>query len=480
MAKSFIFAIYIASVNILTIMKTVLVTTSENFNAKLEAVLAKSQDLDIDVSESVAKIIHKVRKKGDKALVKYTQKFDGYEINASDLRISEEEIEKSLAKCDSALIEALKIAIKRVEEFHKKQLPADFNYADADGVSVGWRWSPIQSAGIYVPGGTASYPSSVYMNAIPAKLAGVKRIAMVVPTPGGKINDAVLASAKLCGITEIYRVGGAQAIAALAYGSESIAAVDKIVGPGNPYVAEAKRQVYGQVGIDSIAGPTDVTIIADSTANPSFIAADLLAQAEHGVDSEAILLTDSKELAEKVIDQVHMQLDELSRKDIARTSWNERGLVILTTSMDEAAEIANRIAPEHLQIITANPHQVMQKIVNAGAIFLGEYSVEALGDYLAGPSHVLPTSGTARFSSGLSVFDFLKRSSIIKFSESSFAKLSATAALIADAEGLGGHANSLRIRESVKQKEVANIADKNDRVEADKPTPQESSSAEQT
>ncbi len=428
------------------IMPIILRDTDKNFEKSLSDMLAASSSIEDSVQNVVSNIISEVRKNGDIAVAEYTQKFDRLDIDKSSLKVDEDRIEAIASSCDKSVVEALRIAAERIRAYHEKQMPLDFEYQDEIGFELGWRWNAIKSVGLYVPGGTASYPSSVLMNAIPAKVAGVKRLAMVVPTPDGEVNPAIFAAAKIAGVTEIYRIGGAQAIAALAYGTESISPVDKIVGPGNQYVAEAKRQVYGKVGIDSIAGPTDVVIIADTSANPKWIASDLLAQAEHGITSRAVLITDSDTIATQVEQNINSLLLTLNRAEIARKSWEKNGIIIIVEKLEDAASISNLIAPEHLEIMTENPDNIAKHITNAGAIFSGYYSAEAIGDYIAGPSHVLPTEGTARFSSGLSVYDFLKKSSLISCSKTTFQKLAPYAIEIAKSEGLDAHALSLKIR----------------------------------
>ncbi len=405
------------------------------------------KDKEQNISKTVRNIIDDVKYDDDKALLKYTNRFDKTDFKSTnELKITAEEIEEAYKSCSPESIKALETARNRIKSYHEKQLPDDLSYIDDTGMKLGWKWTPIDSVGLYVPGGLAAYPSSVLMNAIPATVAGVTKMVMVSPTPYGKTNALVLAAAKIAGITEIYKVGGAQAIAALAYGTETIPAVAKIVGPGNAYVAEAKRQVFGRVGIDMIAGPSEILIISDKNSNQKWIAADLLSQAEHDRDARSILVTDNREFAHSVINEVENTLKTLSKEDIARKSWGLRGIVVIVNNLDEAVEISNIIAPEHLELAVDNPEELEPKIRNAGAIFMGRYTPEAIGDYIAGPSHVLPTSGSARFSSGLSVFDFLKRSSIISCDKESFNKISGDAELLANEEGLTAHALSISIR----------------------------------
>jgi histidinol dehydrogenase len=387
-----------------------------------------------------------VAARGDLALIEATRKFDRLDLDASGLRITPAEIDAAVQACDAGTLDALKFARDRIEVFHKRQLPADERFTDALGVELGWRWSAIDAVGLYVPGGTAAYPSSVLMNAVPAKVAGVARVVMVVPSPDGKLNPLVLAAADLGGVSEIYRVGGAQAVAALAYGTATIAPVAKIVGPGNAYVAAAKRLVFGKVGIDMIAGPSEVLVIADHTGNPGWIAADLLAQAEHDVNAQSILITDNMALADDVERAVESQLNTLPRADIARASWNQFGAIIVVKNLDEAIALANAIAAEHLEIMTSDPEKLSAQIRNAGAIFLGPHTPEAIGDYVGGSNHVLPTARSARFSSGLGVLDFMKRTSILKCGPDQLRALGPAAMTLGKAEGLDAHARSVGLR----------------------------------
>lgn len=401
-----------------------------------------------DVAGVVSGIIQRVRAEGDAALIAYTEQFDKLSLSAEGLRFSKAEIAEGAAQCDASVRAALQLAAQRIRAYHQAQLPQDYLGYDATGTQLGWRWNALDAVGLYVPGGQASYPSSVLMNAIPAKVAGVSRLVMVVPTPNGIINPAVLAAAEVAGVDEIYRIGGAQAVAALAYGTETIRPVDKIVGPGNAYVAEAKRQVFGTVGIDMIAGPSEILVVADNENNPDWIAADLLSQAEHDADAQSILITNDAVYAELVAVSVEETLRTLPREAIARQSWERHGAIITVSEWAEAYPLINQLAPEHLELAVADPDAMLPHIRHAGAIFMGRYTPEALGDYLAGPSHVLPTSRTARFSSGLGVFDFIKRTSLIGATPSALAQLGEAAALLADAEGLQAHALSLRIRQS--------------------------------
>lgn len=421
-------------------------TSQSNFASQFANLLSMREEGEAEVSGVVSEIIADVKKNGDTALLAYTQKFDKFSATLENITVTAEEIANALALCSPELIKSLKISAQRIADYSKQQLPTDLDYIDEGGTRLGHRWSAIDAVGLYVPGGTASYPSSVLMNAVPAKVAGVKRLVMVVPSPLGKLNPAVLAAAHIAGVDEIYKIGGSQAVAALAYGTETIKAVDKIVGPGNSFVAEAKRQVFGKVGIDMIAGPSEILVIADARNNPAWIAADLLSQAEHDVVAQSILITDNADFADKVVSEIKRILVDLPRREIAVKSWADYGAVIIVKNWQEAFEIANKIAPEHLELAVENPEEFLPFIHHAGAIFLGRHTPEAIGDYIAGPSHVLPTSRTARFSSGLSVFDFLKRSSIIGCSEKSLASLSDYAQTLAESEGLNAHKLSVSIR----------------------------------
>ena len=418
----------------------------KNFAADFEALLFAKREVEEDVAAQVRGIIADVRARGDAALVELTNKFDRANVTVQTLKISTAEIEAGLALVTKDQLTAIGTAAMRIEAYHKRQIPEDANFTDDTGAVLGWRWTPLDSAGLYVPGGTASYPSSVLMNAIPAKVAGVSRIAMVTPASNGKINPLVLAAAKRAGITEIYRVGGAQAVAALAYGTATIPAVDKIVGPGNAYVAAAKREVFGQVGIDSIAGPSEILVIADGQNNPDWIAADLLSQAEHDASSQSILITDDAGFADKVAEAAERALAILPRKDIATRSWNDYGGIIVVEKLEDGAALSDRFAPEHLEIATADPKILLAKVRHAGAIFLGRHTPEAMGDYIAGPNHVLPTSRSARFSSGLSVLDFMKRTTLLSLDQAAINTLGPEAITLAEAEGLEAHARSIAAR----------------------------------
>jgi histidinol dehydrogenase len=420
-------------------------TENPLFEAEFLALLARSA-AESTVTDAVKEIIAKVRRDGDAAVIDYTNRFDRVTLGLDRLRISQEEIAAGAAGVTPQLRDALALAAARIEAFHRAQLPHDIAFTDAAGATLGMRWGALDAVGIYVPGGKASYPSSVLMNAIPAKVAGVARIAMCVPAPDGVLNPLVLAAAALAGVTEIYRIGGAQAVAALAYGTALIDKVDRIVGPGNAYVAEAKRQVYGQVGIDSIAGPSEVLILADGGNNPAHLALDLLAQAEHDEDAQAILLTDDADLAEAVARAVDKALETLPRTAIAGESWRRHGAIICVRDWDEAVALANRIAPEHLQLMLADPQAIFGRIRHAGAVFMGANCPEAIGDYVAGPNHVLPTSGTARFASGLSVYDFLKRTTWVALEERALQAIGPAAVALANAESLTAHAQSVAAR----------------------------------
>ena len=417
-----------------------------DFDARFASFLAAKREVSADVEAAARAIVQDVAARGDAALIEATKKFDRFDLDAARLRVTPDEIDAAAKVCDSATLDALKLARDRIETFHRKQLPKDERFVDAAGVELGWRWSAIEAAGLYVPGGTAAYPSSVLMNAVPAKVAGVARLVMVVPSPNGKLNSLVLAAAHLGGVSEIYRVGGAQAIAALAYGTATIAPVAKIVGPGNAYVAAAKRLVFGKVGIDMIAGPSEVLVIADDTGNAAWIAADLLAQAEHDESAQSILITDSKCLADDVARAVQAQLATLPRAKIAGRSWEDFGAIILVKTLADAVLLADAVAAEHLQIMTRDAEGLAAKIRNAGAIFLGAHTPEAIGDYVGGSNHVLPTARSARFSSGLGVLDFMKRTSILKCGPDQLRALGPTAMTLGKVEGLEAHSRSVGLR----------------------------------
>lgn len=427
-------------------MVQVLRQSADNFETEFKAFLGSKREVSQSVDDSVRAIIHKVREDGDKALIDYSAKFDRVDLSSVGIQVTEQEIEEAISKVEPKTLEALQLAHDRISLYHKKQLPQNESFTDPLGVELGWRWTAVQSVGLYVPGGTASYPSSVLMNAVPAKVAGVERIVMVVPAPDGKINPLVLAAAKLGGVNEIYRVGGAQAIAALAYGTETIDPVVKIVGPGNAYVAAAKRQVFGKVGIDMIAGPSEVLVLADKYNDADWIAADLLAQAEHDTAAQSILMTDDEAFAIAVMNAVDTQLKTLLRGQTAAASWRDFGAVILVDDFQSALPLANRIAPEHMELAVENPDILLSNIKNAGAIFIGRYTPEVIGDYVGGSNHVLPTARSARFSSGLSVLDYMKRSSILKLGAEQLRVLGPTAIELANAEGLQAHGRSVAVR----------------------------------
>ena len=417
------------------------------FEAAFAAFLAGKREASVDVADVVAKILADVRARGDAALVEYTQRFDRLsDLTPATLAIPQSEIARAHDLCDAKTLNALKLAAARIRAYHTRQKPAGERFTDAQGVELGHRWTPVAAVGLYVPGGTASYPSSVLMNAVPAKVAGVDRLVMVVPAPDGVINPLVLAAARLAGVDEVYRVGGAQAVAALAYGTETIRPVAKIVGPGNAFVAAAKRRVFGTVGIDMIAGPSEVLVIADGQNDPDWIAADLLAQAEHDTAAQSILMTDDRALAEAVEAAVERQLKLLPRTTVASQSWRDFGAVIILRTLDEAVALSDRIAPEHLELAVADPEPLCARVRNAGAIFLGRQTPEVIGDYVGGSNHVLPTARSARFSSGLGVLDFMKRTSILRCEGDGLRALAPAAIALARAEGLEAHARSVAIR----------------------------------
>ena len=418
----------------------------QDFESKFKALLAMKREVSEDVDQAVRAIIEDVRAWGDQSLIDYTARFDRMTLTADRLRVTAQEVEAAVQACDETTLAALKLAHQRIASHHARQRPTDDRYTDAIGVELGHRWTAIEAVGLYVPGGTASYPSSVLMNAVPARVAGVPRIVMVVPTPDGVINPLVLAAAHLAGVDEIYRIGGAQAVAALAYGTATIAPVAKIVGPGNAYVAAAKRRVFGQVGIDMIAGPSEVVIMADGSANPDWIAADLLAQAEHDVAAQSILITDDAALGVAVEQAVTVRLAQLPRKDIAAASWRDFGAIIEVASLQAAVPLVDRLAPEHLEIESHDADTLAQAVRNAGAIFLGAYTPEAVGDYVGGSNHVLPTARSARFSSGLGVLDFMKRTSILKCGPEQLRAIGPAAIALGEAEGLQAHARSVSTR----------------------------------
>ena len=423
-----------------------LATRETGFETAFRRLLEAKRESEADVDSVVAAIVEDVARRGDAALIDYTNRFDGVDLPVSGLRVPRREIAERAAAAPPETVAALRFAAGRIESFHRLQLPPAIDYVDALGVRLANRWRPIAAAGLYVPGGTAAYPSSVLMNAIPAKVAGVGRLVMTVPAPGGVLNPLVLAAAQLVGIDEVYRVGGAQAVAALAFGTATIAPVDKIVGPGNAYVAAAKRRVFGQVGIDMIAGPSEILVVADRRNDPQWIAADLMSQAEHDSAAQAILVTDNAAFAAEVEAAVEHHLARLPRAQIARASWQAHGAILLVADWKEAAALIDRIAPEHLELAIDEADALAERVSHAGAIFLGRHTPEAIGDYIAGPNHVLPTARSARFASGLSVLDFLKRSSLVRCDAASLAALAPAAIRLAEAEGLKAHALSLSVR----------------------------------
>ncbi len=416
------------------------------FNADFAALIAAQRDSAADVSAATAAIVADVRARGDAAVLDYTARFDKLELTPTTMRVTAAEIDAAVKAIDAETAGALAMAAERIRSFHARHRPADDDYVDAQGVGLGARWTAIGAVGLYVPGGKAAYPSSVLMNAIPAKVAGVDRLVMVVPAPNGILNPLVLAAADLAGVDEIYKIGGAQAVAALAHGTATIAAVDKITGPGNAYVAEAKRQVFGIVGIDTIAGPSEILVVADNRNDPAWIAADLLSQAEHDEAAQSILITDDAAFAEAVAEAVESHLATLPRAEIARASWADHGAVIVVERLADAVPLVDALAPEHLELAVADPDALAARIRNAGAIFLGRHTPEAIGDYVAGPNHVLPTSRAARFSSGLSVLDFMKRTTLVRCDADSLAAIGPAAVALARTEGLPAHALSVSIR----------------------------------
>jgi histidinol dehydrogenase len=417
-----------------------------DFEASFARLVGKRRTQEEGLRGNVAAILARVEAEGDAALLEYTARFDRQQLAPRQLRVGADEIAGAVAGCPGELRAALELAAARIAAFHRRQLPEDLNYEDELGVGLGLRWRPIGAVGIYVPGGTAAYPSSVLMNALPARIASVERLVMTVPAPRGELNPLVLVAAHLAGVDEIYRVGGAQAIAALAFGTATIAPVDKIVGPGNAYVAEAKRQVFGRVGIDLIAGPSEIVVVADRAQDPAWIAADLLSQAEHDELAQAILITDDAGLADAVAAAALRQLATLPRRAIARASWRDFGAIVVVPDLDHAPALVDRLAPEHVELLVADPRALAERIRNAGAIFLGPHTPEVIGDYVGGPNHVLPTDRSARFASGLSVYDFLKRTTLLACTTESFAALGPPAAALARAEGLAGHAQAITIR----------------------------------
>ena len=420
--------------------------TDPDFELRFRALLGAKREESAEVDEIVGAIIADVRARGDAAVIELTERFDRVALTPDTLRFSEDEIDALIAQVPDAERAALELAADRIGAYHARQMPEDASWTDATGATLGWRWGPVAAAGLYVPGGLASYPSSVLMNAVPAKVAGVERLAVTVPTPDGVANPLVLLAARIAGVDEVYRIGGAQAIAALAHGTDTIAPVDKITGPGNAFVAAAKRRVFGKVGIDMIAGPSEILVIADKDQNPDWIALDMLSQAEHDASAQAILITDDPGLAREVGAAVERHLETLARREIAGASWRDFGALITVPDLDTAAALANRIAPEHLELCVADPDALSAQITHAGAIFLGAWTPEAIGDYVGGPNHVLPTARSARFSSGLSVMDFLKRTTLAKMTPEALAAIGPAAETLANAESLGAHGQSVRAR----------------------------------
>ena len=427
-------------------MPVYLDTTSADFETAFAALLSAKREDSPDVDAVVAQIIEDVRHRGDAAVIELTAKFDRLELTPDTLAFSADEIAAAIRQVSDEDRAALELAAERIRAYHERQMPQDQSWTDATGATLGWRWSAVSAAGLYVPGGLASYPSSVLMNAIPAKVAGVEQLAITVPTPGGQVNPLVLLAAQLSGVDTIYRIGGAQAIAALAYGTETIAPVDKITGPGNAFVAAAKRRVFGKVGIDMIAGPSEILVIADKDNNPDWIALDLLSQAEHDESAQSILITDDAAFGRAVAQAVDKRLETLERRDIAGASWRDYGAVITVRDLYEAATLSNRIAPEHLELCVSDPEGLSEKTIHAGAIFLGQYTPEAIGDYVGGPNHVLPTARSARFSSGLSVMDFLKRTTLSQMTPEALRAIGPAAAQLAQSESLEAHGLSVQAR----------------------------------
>ena len=424
-----------------------LATADADFETRFTALLGMKREDSPDVDAAVAAIIADVRTRGDAAVIELTEKFDRLSLTPETLAFSPAEMEAEIAKVPAAERAALELAAERIRTYHARQMPkAEERWSEPNGAELGWRWTPVSAAGLYVPGGLASYPSSVLMNAIPAKVAGVARLAIACPTPGGAVNPLVLLAARLAGVDTVYRIGGAQAIAALAYGTETITPVDKITGPGNAFVAAAKRRVFGKVGIDMIAGPSEILVIADGTANPDWVAIDLLSQAEHDQSAQALLLTPDAGFATEVVAALEKRLATLERREIAGASWRDFGTVIVTRDLSEAAALSNRVAPEHLELCVADPEALSAKITHAGAIFLGQWTPEAIGDYVGGPNHVLPTARSARFSSGLSAMDFLKRTTLAKMTPEALRAIGPSAEILATSESLQAHGLSVRAR----------------------------------
>ena len=427
-------------------MPAFLSTDAPDFEARFAELLSLKRESAPDVDAAVAAILDDVRARGDAAVIEATARYDRLELTRETLAVSAAEIDAACASVTADQRAALEQAAERIAAYHARQRPEDAEWTDAAGATLGWRWSAVEAAGLYVPGGLASYPSSLLMNAIPAREAGVERLVVCMPTPGGETNPLVLLAARIAGVSEVYRIGGAQAIGALAYGTDTIRPVDKIVGPGNAYVAAAKRRVFGTVGIDMIAGPSEILVIADAGQNPDWLAMDLMSQAEHDESAQSILITDDAALGRATAEAVERLLGTLERKKIAGASWRDNGAVIVTRDLDEAAALSDRVAPEHLEICTADPDAVAAKVRHAGAIFLGGWTPEAIGDYVGGPNHVLPTARSARFSSGLSVLDFMKRTTVARMTPGALAAVGPAAETLAQAEGLEAHGLSVRLR----------------------------------
>ncbi len=427
-------------------MPVFLSTTEPDFEARFQALLSAKREDAPDVDEAVASIISDVRARGDAAVIELTERFDRLTLTPETIAFSEAEIDAYCARVPPEEASALELAADRIRAYHVRQMPEDALWTDPDGATLGWRWGPVSAAGLYVPGGLASYPSSVLMNAIPAQVAGVPRLVIACPTPGGEANPLVLYAARLAGVKTVYRIGGAQAVAALAYGTQTIDPVDKITGPGNAFVAAAKRRVFGKVGIDMIAGPSEILVIADAENDPDFLALDLLSQAEHDASAQSILITTDAAFGQAVAKAIDTRLETLERREIAGASWRDNGAVITVRSLDEAATLSNRIAPEHLELCVADPEALAEKTHHAGAIFLGQWTPEAIGDYIGGPNHVLPTARSARFSSGLSVMDFLKRTTVAKMTPEALRAIGPAAETLAKSESLEAHGLSVRAR----------------------------------
>ncbi len=427
-------------------MKKILSFDSKDFSQDLNCYIANNRNTNPDVSEKVKMIINSIINNGDQALSELTLKYDDYDIMKDGICVDENDFKNAFKECDKELTAAIEKAAERISAFHEKQLPSNISYIDDSNVQLSSKWTPLDSVGLYIPGGKASYPSSVIMTAIPANIAQVPEVSMCVPCPKGYLNPSVLVAAKICGVEKIYKIGGAQAIAAMTYGTNSVRKVNKIFGPGNAWVAEAKRQLFGKVGIDMVAGPSEILVISDNKSNPNWIAADLLSQAEHDTEAQSILITDNLDFAKQVETAINNLIISLKRKDIAETSWNNNGIIIVLKDLKDSIDIVNKIAPEHLEISVENPELIAEKINNAGSIFLGRFVPEAIGDYIAGPNHVLPTASTARFSSGISTLDYMRRTSLIKCDSNALSEIAPSAIKIAENEGLEAHALSIKMR----------------------------------